>query len=101
MNAIEICCCSGGMALGFRRAGIEFALAFDKDPEAVASYEANLGRRPIQIDVADLLRLLRAGLLRAMIGQAMPPPLAHAIATSVARWLADASVKAKKTGSRR
>lgn len=62
MNAIEICCCSGGMALGFRRAGIEFTLAFDKDPEAVASYEANLGLRPIQIDVHDLLRLLLAGI---------------------------------------
>ena len=56
--AIEICCCSGGMALGFRRAGIEFSHAFDKDPEAVASYEANLGHRPILIDVHDLLRML-------------------------------------------
>lgn len=56
---IEICCCSGGMALGFRQAGIEFDLAFDKDPDACASYEANLGSRPVQMDVRDLLRLLR------------------------------------------
>lgn len=58
---IEICCCSGGMALGFRQAGIGFDLAFDKDPDACSSYEKNLGVRPVQIDVRDLLRLLRHG----------------------------------------
>lgn len=61
MNALEICCCSGGMALGFRHAGIEFAHAFDKDPDACDSYAANLGHRPIQMDVRDLLRLARDG----------------------------------------
>jgi site-specific DNA-cytosine methylase len=58
---IELCSCSGGMAEGFRRAGVRFDLAFDKDPDACASYEANHGHRPIQMDVHDLLRMVRAG----------------------------------------
>lgn len=58
---IELFCCAGGMAEGFRRAGIEFDLAFDQDPNACDSYEANLGKRPIQMDCHDLLRLLDAG----------------------------------------
>ncbi len=61
MNAIEICCCAGGMALGFRRAGIEFKLAVDKNADACASYEHNLGHRPLQLDVHDLLRMVKAG----------------------------------------
>ncbi len=58
---IELFPCSGGMALGFRRAGIEFDMAIDFDPCAIASYEANLGHRPLQMDVRDFLRLLQAG----------------------------------------
>lgn len=49
------------MAAGFRAAGIEFDLAFDRDPDACASYAANLGHTPIRIDVHDLLRLARLG----------------------------------------
>lgn len=55
---LEIFSCSGGMAEGFRRAGITFDVVIDKDPNAVASYEANLDHRPIQMDAKDLLRLL-------------------------------------------
>lgn len=58
---IELFPCSGGMAEGFRRAGVVFDLAFDADPDACASYEANHGHRPIQMDVRDLLRMVRAG----------------------------------------
>lgn len=58
---IELFCCAGGMAEGFRRAGIEFDLAFDADPNACESYKANLGHRPIQMDCRDLLRMLDAG----------------------------------------
>ncbi|MDI7268729.1 MAG: DNA cytosine methyltransferase [Myxococcota bacterium] len=58
---LELFCCSGGMAEGFRRAGIAFDLAFDANPDACASYEANLGHRPVQMDVRDLLRMARAG----------------------------------------
>lgn len=58
LHAIELFPCAGGMALGFRAAGIEFALAVDKDPDACDSYEQNLGTRPIEMDVRDLLRLL-------------------------------------------
>lgn len=49
------------MAEGFRRAGITFDLAFDKDPNACESYERNLGHRPIEMDVRDLLKLVMAG----------------------------------------
>jgi site-specific DNA-cytosine methylase len=48
------------MAAGFRRAGIEFLAAFDKDENACESYAANLGHRPHQMDVRDLVRWLRA-----------------------------------------
>lgn len=57
-SAVELFPCSGGMSLGFRRAGIEFGTAFDADPNAVDSHEKNLGTRPIQMDVRDLLRML-------------------------------------------
>jgi site-specific DNA-cytosine methylase len=49
------------MALGFKRAGIEITMAFDKDADACSSYEANLGHRPVQMDARDLLRMVRAG----------------------------------------
>lgn len=58
---IELFCCSGGMAEGFRRAGITFDWSFDQDPNAVASYTHNLGRAPVQMDVRDLLRMARGG----------------------------------------
>ena len=61
MRVIEFFSCSGGMAEGFRRAGVVFDLVFDMDPDACDSYEKNLGHRPIQMDVRDLLRLVRAG----------------------------------------
>lgn len=58
---LELFPCSGGMAEGFRRAGITFDLAFDKDPNAIESYAANLGHRPIGLDVNDLDRMTAAG----------------------------------------
>jgi site-specific DNA-cytosine methylase len=58
---VELFGCSGGMALGFRRAGVEFDMVIDADPHAVASYEANLGHRPTQVDVRDFLRSLQDG----------------------------------------
>lgn len=57
LRAAEIFCASGGLAMGFREAGIEFSHAFDFSADACASYEANLGTRPIQIDARDLLRM--------------------------------------------
>jgi site-specific DNA-cytosine methylase len=59
--AIELFPCSGGMAEGFRRAGIVFDQAFDHSPDACASYEANHGHRPVQMDVRDLVRMVRGG----------------------------------------
>lgn len=72
---IELFPCSGGMAEGFRRAGITFDLAVDKDADACDSYEANLGHRPVQIDVRDLLRLvnLLVGRQRIKLLVADPP----------------------------
>jgi site-specific DNA-cytosine methylase len=61
MRAIELFPCAGGMAEGFRRAGITFDLAFDFSADACRSYEANLGHRPICMDVRELLKLARAG----------------------------------------
>jgi site-specific DNA-cytosine methylase len=58
---VELFPCSGGMAEGFRRASVTFDLAFDVDADACASYEANHGHRPIQMDARDLLRMVRAG----------------------------------------
>lgn len=58
---IELFPCSGGMAEGFRRAGVTFDLAFDKDPDACNSYEHNHCHRPIQLDVNDLGRMVAAG----------------------------------------
>lgn len=61
MQAIELFSCAGGMAEGFRRAGIEFSMAFDRDPDACASYAANLGCEPVQVDIHDLAHLARYG----------------------------------------
>ncbi len=52
--AIELFSCAGGMAEGFRRAGIDVAMAIDKDGDACDSYEANMGHRPLQLDVREL-----------------------------------------------
>lgn len=61
MNVVELFCCSGGMAEGLRRAGLPVTEAFDFDDDACASYERNLGHKPIGIDVRDLLRMVRLG----------------------------------------
>ncbi len=61
MNAIELFGCAGGMAEGFRRARVEFDMVFDFDPNACESYARNLGHRPIQMDVRDLLRMAELG----------------------------------------
>lgn len=58
---LELFACSGGLAAGFREAGLIVDMAFDKDPDACDSYEQNLGLRPVQLDVRDLLRMARAG----------------------------------------
>jgi site-specific DNA-cytosine methylase len=58
---IECFSCSGGMAEGFRRAGVTFDFVFDKDPNAVESYTKNLSHAPIQMDVRDLMRMVRGG----------------------------------------
>ena len=58
---IELFPCSGGMAEGFRRAGVRFNFVVDKDPDAAASYARNLGHAPVLMDVHDLLRMVRAG----------------------------------------
>lgn len=58
---LELFSCSGGMAEGFRRAGIRFDFVFDYDADACASYEKNLGHAPVRIDVHDLLLMVRGG----------------------------------------
>jgi site-specific DNA-cytosine methylase len=61
MNIFEVFSCSGGMAEGFRRAGLPISMAFDWDPDARASYTKNLGHAPIGMDARDLLRLVEHG----------------------------------------
>jgi site-specific DNA-cytosine methylase len=61
VNILEVFSCSGGMAEGFRRAGLHVTMAFDWDADARASYAANLGHAPIGMDARDLERLLRTG----------------------------------------
>jgi DNA (cytosine-5)-methyltransferase 1 len=56
VQAVELFSCAGGMAEGFRRAGIGFAVSYDKDRDACASYAHNLRRSPVRCDVHDLLR---------------------------------------------
>jgi len=58
---LELFSCSGGLAEGLRRAGILIDLSVDFDEDACASYERNLGTRPVLLDVRDLARMVRAG----------------------------------------
>ena len=60
VRSLELFSCTGGMAAGFRTAGIEFDLAIDHSPEACDAYEQNLGRRPICIGAVDFLRIVNA-----------------------------------------
>jgi DNA-cytosine methyltransferase len=71
---VEMFACSGGMAEGFRRAGVHFGLVIDHDPNACASYEHNLGHRPIRIDVRDFLRLVRTGYMLPSIDLLVADP---------------------------
>jgi site-specific DNA-cytosine methylase len=61
VNIIECFACAGGMSEGFRRAGLPVSIAFDYSADACDSHERNLGQRPIQMDVRDLLRMVQAG----------------------------------------
>lgn len=58
---LEIFSCAGGMAEGFRRAGVTFAMAVDYNADNCDSYEANHGHRPVRMDAVDLLRMVRLG----------------------------------------
>lgn len=58
---VELFPCSGGLAEGFRRAGVVFDLAVELLEDHCDSYEANHGHRPVQMDARSLLELLRAG----------------------------------------
>jgi site-specific DNA-cytosine methylase len=58
---LEIFSCAGGMAEGFRRAGIHFDIAVDLAADHCASYAANLGHKPVRMDASDLLRMAQLG----------------------------------------
>jgi len=68
---LEIFSCLGGMADGFRRAGLPIEAAI-------------LQGFPEGWHFAGETKRARW----SQIGQAMPPPLAHAVASSIARWFA-------------
>ena len=88
---LELFSCAGGMAKGFADAGVHFDMVVDWDADACASYEANLGHRPMRMDARDLLGFPRrwkfTGKTKkarwSQIGMAMPPPLARAVATAI------------------
>jgi DNA (cytosine-5)-methyltransferase 1 len=61
MHVLELFSGAGGMAAGLARAGINVDLAFDFDADACQSYVANLGRRPVRVDVHDLMRMSCSG----------------------------------------
>ncbi len=61
MINLELFSCAGGLAEGFRRAGIRFDLAIDRAADHCDSYERNLGHRPVQMDVRELLHMVRLG----------------------------------------
>lgn len=66
IDAIELFGCAGGMAEGFRRAGLRFRIVIDFNPDACASYEANLGHRPIQRDIHEYAAMTRGDLQQAL-----------------------------------
>lgn len=61
MISVELFSCAGGMAEGFRRAGILFDLAIDFAEDHCTSYETNIGHRPVRMDARDLLRMVKLG----------------------------------------
>lgn len=69
-SAVELFPCSGGMAEGFRRAGITFDFAFDYSPPGWTFAGKTKRAR------------------WAQIGMAMPPPLAEAVARAVVAQMA-------------
>lgn len=58
---LELFSCAGGMAEGFRRAGIHFDMAVDMAKDHVISYQTNLGEKPVCMDARDLLRMVKLG----------------------------------------
>jgi DNA (cytosine-5)-methyltransferase 1 len=54
MRLGEFFCCGGGIGLGFRSAGYELVFANDRDPQAAATYEKNLGHSPVVRDVREV-----------------------------------------------
>lgn len=79
---LELFPCAGGMAEGFKRAGITFDLAIEWMPNHCDSYEANIGHRPVCMDVNDFHQLVKLGLARPRVRLlvADPPctPWSHA-----------------------
>jgi DNA (cytosine-5)-methyltransferase 1 len=61
MRAVELFAGAGGLALGFREADIEFEITVDVCAEAGATYEQNLGTRPIRASIEDVLRMVDTG----------------------------------------
>ncbi len=78
---IELYSCAGGMAEGFRRAGITFDIAIDMSPDHCASYEMNLKHRPLCMDTRDFLAMLKQGArfdVRLLVADPPCTPWSHA-----------------------
>lgn len=64
---IELFSCSGGMSMGFKKAGVVFDIVVEWLPDHCDSYEKNIGHRPLCMDVRDFARLVRAGGIAAPV----------------------------------
>lgn len=54
MKLIDLCCGMGGLAHGFQLAGHEIVAAYDHDPEAVQTYNRNVGDHAHAADLTEL-----------------------------------------------
>lgn len=54
MRALDLFAGCGGLSLGLTMAGIEVVAAIERDPDACASYRANLGDHMIQASIEDV-----------------------------------------------
>lgn len=71
---VEIFPCAGGMAKGFKDAGITFDVAIEYMPNHCDSYHLNLGHRPMCMDARDFLRMIRMGLFKRRVSLLVADP---------------------------
>lgn len=71
---LELFPCSGGMAKGFKDAGVQFDIAIEWMSDHCDSYEHNIGHRPLCMDVRDFATLVRMGHWKRRVGLLVADP---------------------------